>query len=228
MKSLAKWLVLLVVLSGCASKEYAQEYVDQQLKPINARVDAQDRHSRSTDAAVRTGAAGLDAANKRIDDTTITLQVHADRLTRNEADIAQISRTAREALERAAAAGKLAEGRMGYEVVLSDDKVKFGSDQAKLGKDAMRALDEFVAKVKNEGKAVYVEVQGHTDSTGGAAHNLKVGQRRADTVLRYLHEKGLPLFRLSAISYGESMPVVSNHTREGRARNRRVVLVVLY
>jgi len=229
MNNIAKLLVMALMLSGCATKEYVHEYVQSQLKPVNTRVEALESRANTTDAAIKSGAVGLEATSKRLDDAVITLRVHGDRLTKNEADIAQVSRTAQEALERAAAAGKLAAGKMAYEVVLSEDKVKFGASKTLLSTEAMRALAEFAAKIKAENRSVFIEVQGHTDSIGSAAVNQKIGQQRADAVLRYLHTKGgLPLHRLSAISYGESMAVASNMNRDGRAQNRRVVLVVLY
>jgi outer membrane protein OmpA-like peptidoglycan-associated protein len=228
MKNLAKLLVLALLLSGCASKEYVQEYVQGQLKPVNARLDALGSRADSTDAALKSSTTGLEATGKRLDDAFVTLQVHTDRLSKNEADIAQVSKTAQEAMVRAAAAGKLAEGKMAYEVVLSEDKVKFARGKAMLNKDGMAALDEFVTKVKGENRGVFIEVQGHTDSIGTAEYNRKLGQQRADAVLRYLHDKGLPLHRLSSVSYGETQPVASNMNKAGRAKNRRVVLVVLY
>ena len=226
MKNLAKLLVLTLLLSGCATKEYVHEYVQGQLKPVNTRVDALEGRANSTDAALNSGSSGLEATSKRLDDAIVTLN---NRLAKNEADIAQVSRTAQDALERATAAGKLAAGKMAYEVVLSEDKVKFGTNKTALSKQAMQALDEFAARVKAENRGVYIEVQGHTDSIGSAAHNHKVGQQRAEAVRSYLHSKGgIPLHRLSAMSYGESMSVASNMNRAGRAQNRRVVLVVLY
>ena len=229
MKNLAKLLVLTLLLSGCATKEYVHEYVQGQLKPVNTRVDALEGRAKGTEAALASSSTGLEATSKRLDDAIVTLKVHSDRLAKNEADIAQVSKTAQDALERAAAAGKLAAGKMAYEVVLSEDKVKFGTNKAVLSKQAMEALDEFAAKVKAENRGVYIEVQGHTDSIGSAAVNLKMGQKRADAVRHYLHVKGgIPLHRLSAMSYGESMSVASNMNRAGRIQNRRVVLVVLY
>lgn len=229
MNNLAKLLVFAFMLSGCATKEYVHEYVQSQLKPVNNRTVVLENRSNAADAAIKSGAAGLDTTSKRLDDAVITLRVHADRLSRNEADIAQLSRTAQEALERAIAAGKLAAGKMAFEVALSEDKVKFDLNKAQLSKEAMAALDEVFTKIKAENRIVHVEIQGHTDSIGSEAVNLRVGQQRADAVRRYLYSKGgLPLHRLSAMSYGESVPIATNMNRAGRAQNRRVVLVVLY
>lgn len=229
MKTFAKLLVVAVLLSGCATKEYVQEQLQEQLKPLVKRADSLDNRITTTDAAITSSNTGLAATSKRVDDSVITLKVHADRLGKNEADIAAVSKTAQEALERAAAAGRLAAGKLAYEVVLSEDKVKFGSSKTVLSKEAMAALDAFAATIKKDNRIVFIEVQGHTDSIGSEAVNLKVGQQRAEAVRLYLYSKaGFPLHRLSAISYGESMPVASNMYNPGRAQNRRVVLVVLY
>ena len=83
--------------------------------------------------------------------------------------------------------------------------------------------------MKDENKNVYIEIQGNTDSIGSDRANLALGQARAETVLRYLNmQHGFPLNRMSAVSYGKFKPIADNKTAEGRARNRRVTLVVLY
>lgn len=236
MKTLVKWLVPALLLSGCVSREYVHDYVQEQLKPLNTRigsvegrVNRLDERASAAEIAQRSSTSGLEAVNRRLDETRLTLQRHGERLDKNEADIAQVSRAAREALERAIQAGKLAEGKMAYEVVFSEDKVKFDLGRAQLNPQAKEALAEFIARLKLKDKQVYVEVQGHTDNSGNAEHNLKVGQQRAEAVRRYLNQQGgLPLHRVSAVSYGETLPAHSNASREGRMQNRRVVLVVLY
>jgi outer membrane protein OmpA-like peptidoglycan-associated protein len=82
--------------------------------------------------------------------------------------------------------------------------------------------------VKNYDRTVYVEVQGHTDSTGSPEYNMMLGQKRADVVRRYLNEMaGIPLHLIQVVSYGEDSPVADNKTREGREANRRVVVRIL-
>jgi outer membrane protein OmpA-like peptidoglycan-associated protein len=145
----------------------------------------------------------------------------------HDAEIARLDKTTREALERATAAGKLAEGKFLYSMVLSDDSIKFAASRAELTPEARVRLDELVAKLKAENHNVYLEVQGHTDATGSAAGNLKLGEERAEAVRRYLNLHGVALNRIAAISYGADVPVADNRTRAGRAQNRRVVVVVL-
>ncbi len=191
-----------LVSTGCATKKY----VKGEVSTVNERVDG---------------------VQTQVEEAQTTLRDHDGRITRNEAATAEASRTAQEALDRAVAAGRLAEGKLLYETVLSDDKVKFGFDQATLSADAKAALDAFATQLKTENKNVYIEIQGHTDNVGGEAYNEKLGLQRADAVKDYLSKQGIPIFRIATISYGESAPVADNGSREGRAQNRRVVLVVL-
>ena len=135
--------------------------------------------------------------------------------------------TAKDALARAEAAGKLAEGKFLYQMVLQDDAVKFPLNKFQLSPEAESRLTTFAEKLKSENKNVYVEIQGHTDASGPEAYNEQLGQERAEAVRRYLNQQGVPLNRMSTISYGEDSPAAPNDSRDGRAANRRVVLIVM-
>ena len=141
--------------------------------------------------------------------------------------IAELDRTSREALERATAAGKLAEGKFLYSMVLSDDSVKFPLDSAKLSPEAETRLQALADKLKAENRNVYLEIQGHTDATGPEPVNMSLGENRAEAVRLFMNRSGVALNRMNAISYGEEVPVADNKSRTGRAQNRRVVVVVL-
>ena len=141
--------------------------------------------------------------------------------------VTQVEGTAGDALQRANAAHKLAEGKFLYEVVLSDDSVKFPTNRHALSPEAEQRLSELAQKLKGENRNVYLEIQGYTDSRGSPDFNEKLGQDRAEAVRRYLSKQGIALNRMSTISYGEDSPVASNDTREGRAQNRRVAIIVL-
>lgn len=168
------------------------------------------------------------AVNTRVDEVQGQVEQAQTRLNQHDQQIGEASKTAQEALRRAQEAGKLAEGKFLYETVLSDDKVKFGFDTADLSPEGQAALDEFAARIKQENKNVYVEIQGHTDNVGSEKYNEELGLLRAESVRRYLNQKqNFPLHRINVISYGETAPVADNKTREGRSQNRRVVLVVL-
>jgi len=180
--------ILALTATGCATKKY----VNGEVAGVNQRVD---------------GVQG------QVEDNQTTLRDHEGRIVHNAEAAAAASKTAQEALERAVAAGKLAEGKLLYETVLSDE--------------AKAALDAFANDLKSANKNVYVEIQGHTDNVGGENYNEQLGKKRAQAVMEYLAKAGIPIFRMATISYGESAPVADNSSREGRAANRRVVLVVL-
>jgi outer membrane protein OmpA-like peptidoglycan-associated protein len=149
------------------------------------------------------------------------------RVTAHDANIAGLDATTKEALNRATAAGKLAEGKFVYSEVLSDDSMKFPTAKATLSPEGQARLDAFVEKLKTDNRNVYVEVQGHTDATGPKDFNYRLGEQRAETVRRYLNEHGVALNRIGTISYGADVPVAPNTNRAGRQANRRVVLIVL-
>ena len=102
--------------------------------------------------------------------------------------------------------------------------VNFDFDKAVIRPQDYAKLDQDVDALKAWGD-VDVEVAGHTCSIGTEEYNLGLSQRRAEAVRNYLVSKGVSADRLIARGYGESRPVASNATREGRAQNRRVELV---
>jgi outer membrane protein OmpA-like peptidoglycan-associated protein len=101
----------------------------------------------------------------------------------------------------------------------------FAFNSAKLTPAGEAILDDAVA-VMNKHQSVNVRIEGHTDSVGSDAYNMKLGQRRADSVESYLVGKGISASRLSTVSFGKTKPIARNHPAEGRAQNRRVDLVV--
>jgi len=101
--------------------------------------------------------------------------------------------------------------------------VEFEFDSATLTPVSSVVLDAAVESLQ-ECPDVAVGIEGHTDSVGPEAYNQSLGQRRADSVRGYLVSQGVPAARLTTRSYGETRPVASNDTDEGRALNRRVEL----
>ena len=189
-----------LVLAGCASKGYVREEVEASEARTAEQVE------------------------------TVASQVEANqtRLAEQQAELDSLSQTSREAMERALAAGKLAEGKFLYETVLSDDRVRFGFDSSELTDEARAMLDDLAADLRQRNENVYIEIQGHTDSTGSDDYNLDLGRQRAEAVERYLNLRhAVALHRMSVVSYGEAAPVADNDSRDGRSQNRRVVLVVL-
>ncbi|HEX9688979.1 MAG TPA: OmpA family protein [Thermoanaerobaculia bacterium] len=192
-------LVGIVGLGGCATKRFVGEEVSKSSA----------------------------AAEQRISEVQSQVEMAQSRVREHDTKLAELDKTTRDALERAEAAGKLAEGKFVYSLVLSDDAVKFPINRHELSKDAQAKLTEFAERLKSENKNVYLEIQGHTDSTGPDMYNLELGEARAEAVRRFLSKQGIALNRMSTISYGEEEPVTKNTSRKGRAQNRRVAVVVL-
>jgi len=169
--------------------------------------------------------------NQKIESVASQVETVQQHQKEQDAQIATLSQEAKDALKRAEDAGIIAKGagKVVFEQTFSDDKVKFKSGKYDLSKDAKTALDELGNRLKGlTEKQYFVEIQGHTDDTGGTRYNDELGQRRADEVRRYLSRQyGVPLNRMSTISYGDTLPVAPNKTRAGRKENRRVVVVVL-
>ena len=105
------------------------------------------------------------------------------------------------------------------------DGVNFAFDSFNLTLKARAILDEQVAILK-ERSEIELEVAGHTDSIGTISYNQALSERRAKAAKMCLVSRGSPPDRLKAVGYGESCPIAPNDTKEGRAKNRRVELMV--
>lgn len=104
--------------------------------------------------------------------------------------------------------------------------VNFDFDKSDIRPDSRPVLDEAIATLK-ENPDIRVSIQGHTDSQGTEEYNMKLSERRANAVYRYLVAGGIAPDRMEVVGMGESQPVADNSTESGRAQNRRVELVIL-
>jgi len=112
-----------------------------------------------------------------------------------------------------------------YDVIRLDD-VLFEFDKYNLTDSAKKNLDEVYVLLKKN-KAMYLEVQGHTDSRGKDDYNVNLSKSRAEAVVGYLVKKGIDKSRLEIKYFGATKPITSNDSDEGRAKNRRVEFRVL-
>jgi outer membrane protein OmpA-like peptidoglycan-associated protein len=116
--------------------------------------------------------------------------------------------------------------RMGDNITLNmPGNITFASDSAELNPNFYRVLNSVNIVLKEYEKTV-VEVAGHTDSTGAADYNQKLSERRANSVAQYLEGQGLRSDRVITVGAGETHPVATNDTAEGRQSNRRVELTL--
>jgi peptidoglycan-associated lipoprotein len=118
------------------------------------------------------------------------------------------------------------QGYAGYQV-MGEREVNFDFDRYDLTKIATDILDEVGAMMQQKPELI-LEIAGYTDNVGPDAYNLILGEKRAETVKRYLAEKfDVAIFRMFHISFGESQPKALNDSRSGRATNRRATLIIL-
>jgi outer membrane protein OmpA-like peptidoglycan-associated protein/uncharacterized protein YidB (DUF937 family) len=110
---------------------------------------------------------------------------------------------------------------------LNLDILNFASGSAQIPADGGDFLNKAAVAIKSLPAGAVLEVGGHTDNTGDAASNLQLSQQRADAVRNYLIQQGVNPDALVAKGYGDSKPVASNDTEEGKFRNRRIEFSVL-
>lgn len=102
----------------------------------------------------------------------------------------------------------------------------FDVDSATIRPEFRRTLDE-VAQTLASYDETYVDVYGHTDSDGADAYNLGLSDRRASSVAGYLSQRGVNSARIATQGYGESQPIASNVSPEGKQQNRRVEIRIV-
>jgi outer membrane protein OmpA-like peptidoglycan-associated protein len=222
-------IVSVITLSGCATKKYVRNQVgtlEPKITEVNnkvtetgERVDAVDRRAQqgiTAAAAADTKATAAQAAATTADGKAVAAQTAAN--------------TANQGVQAAGTRITTIETRIaGLDNYTAGppQSVTFKIGSAVLSDEAKATLDMVASGVTGQQNGYMVEVQGFTDSTGSESTNANLSQRRAETVLRYLVAKGIPLFRTSIVGLGEEKPVADNKTRQGREQNRRVEIRVL-
>jgi len=213
-------ITILGVAPACATKGFVRTSVGE----VNDKVGTMGKSLEETQERVRT-------AEGRIGEVDSKAAAAADSASKANAAAADAASKATEVgttAERRAAGIEAETRKLIFETVLSEDQGKFKLGKADLPEDAAAALDAMVNNLKADKKAVWVEIEGHTDNVGDAKYNEQLGLMRAEAVKRYLYEKHqVPLHKINVISYGEAKPAAPNNTRDGRAQNRRVVIKVL-
>jgi outer membrane protein OmpA-like peptidoglycan-associated protein len=198
--------VALISGVGCASKGFVREEVaalDQKVEGVETSVEENQKRIKEHDERLAT----LGSLVKE-QETELSNQ-------RSEFD------------SRISEVKKAAQGKLIFQETLRNDQAKFKFDSYELNDEAKIVLDAFVQKLVEENRGVYLEIQGHTDSSGPEDWNLILGKKRAEAVSEYLHKKySIPLHRMEVISYGSEQPAADNSAREGREQNRRVVILV--
>ena len=208
---LALVTMALLLSTGCVSKKLFRKNVedtDNRVGGVESAVEQNERRIADLSDETDSRLASMDGQIEKAQEASNSALSRAD--------------------QAAADANRAMKGKLLWAVTLSDDRVRFGFDKAELSPEAKADLDGLAEMVKALDKAVYLEVEGHTDNIGSEDYNVELGEKRALVVMRYLNaEGGIPLHAMNSISYGSSQPVSDNDSPDGRAQNRRVVIRVL-
>jgi outer membrane protein OmpA-like peptidoglycan-associated protein len=117
--------------------------------------------------------------------------------------------------------------RQGDDLILNiPSGINFAYNSAAVEAQFRRTLDQ-VGQVLGQYDRTYVDIYGHTDSTGSDAYNQDLSERRAGSVADYLESRGVRSARIGIRGFGEMQPIASNDTEEGRAANRRVEIKIV-
>jgi outer membrane protein OmpA-like peptidoglycan-associated protein len=208
--------VTILGASGCATKKYARNRINERVVPLEARTGELEETSRRNSQEIARLSEGVTEVRGRIDRT----QTQADAaLTR-----AQQAGNRASVVEQSI--GDLRANLDQYHLQ-NTATVNFAFDRYDLLPEAMMALDQLAAQIKDRENFV-LEIEGFADAIGSDRYNNDLTQKRADSVRRYLGERhGIALFRMHILGFGEVRPVADNATREGRAQNRRVEVRLL-
>lgn len=117
--------------------------------------------------------------------------------------------------------------RQGDDLLLNlPSGITFAYNSAQVQPQFRQTLDQ-VADILSQYKQTYIDVYGHTDSTGSDAYNQRLSEQRAVSVADYLASRGVQPARIGTRGFGKSQPIASNDTEEGRAANRRVEIKIV-
>lgn len=210
---------LLALLAGCAGPEPRPSAA--------AATPAQAASAMATPAsttATARGAAWVSGSQAKDDQRRAALAAGSLLLTADSVGYYMDVQEARLQEQLAGSGAQIA--RVGDDLKISlPGTAMFAADRADLEPRVHATLDSIGAVLQKFDKTI-VEIAGHTDADGTPEHNQSLSERRAAAVAGYLQGRGVARARIMAVGVGEAHPVASNASADGRARNRRVELIL--
>jgi outer membrane protein OmpA-like peptidoglycan-associated protein len=232
--------VALLLAAGCATRAHVRTEVggmhERLAADVGRLVDAHGQMQREVDAlaadvaALRAGAEAARERTRRAADTARAAHERVSEAAPRAGDATRradrATAVARDALARAAEVERRLDtlrARYGRRALQDTLLVHFGFDRWTLDDRAQTILLGVAERLLGE-PALTVELEGYTDDLGAPAYNVRLGERRAESVRRFLVGRGVELRRIQSIGFGAIHPVADNKTRLGREQNRRVVV----
>jgi len=226
--------VVAGVGDGCvATRKFTRNEVKTSSDTLNARVDKTDGEVgevRDSVDRVNTRVTGVDGRLTQVDSKVEGVKGDVSAVRGQVSAVDQKAGQAMSAADRAAngvvTLDEKFQNRNRFSVA-AEKMVLFKFDSAKLDSHFEAELEE-VANILRQNPDALVVLEGRTDSRGASDYNVKLGERRVEAVKRYLAvEKSIPVFKVHDISFGSAKPIADNTSREGREKNRTVVVTVL-
>ena len=216
--SLVSVCVMLFASSCVATRDWVQTWTNEQLFPINKRVADTEAGLTKTDGRVTNVEGRVAKVDGRVDTMAKQIADLEARLGQTDAK----ANLALESLQRLNPERKM--------VLNFTAGPHFATNSIQFSGQAKKDIDSFLSDVKGQsddgGNLVFV-VAGHTDTEGSASYNYELSKRRAENIAAYLvAERNIEPTRVMAVGYGERVPVGDNNTDAGRAKNRRVEIMV--
>jgi OOP family OmpA-OmpF porin len=212
-------LLSLVVITGCSTKNYVRSQTTPIIQQTNELDDATRANNRNIHDVDQRAQAGIQQAQNSAN--------NANQQAQNANQAAnQAQASAQDAVHQADSLASVVSNLDSYKQV-AEVSVNFAFDKADLSKKDRAALDDFANQVTGT-KSYILQVTGGTDSTGSAAYNYDLSQRRARSVVQYLAaQHNIPAHKFYLIGIGKDQEVAPNSTAAGRAKNRRVEIQLL-
>jgi outer membrane protein OmpA-like peptidoglycan-associated protein len=198
------------------------DYQAQQVVIAQGQQDLKESETRAAEAQAEFVRQAEAKAAKDLADANSQRQQAA--IAQGQKDLKESKLATAAALAELATIASLKEEERGLVLTLSGS-ILFRSNETSLLAPARLKLEQ-VAKALETIRTRNLIVEGHTDSTGTAAYNQDLSQRRADAVSAYLVQKGYPADHIQSLGQGEGSPIGDNASAEGRANNRRVEIVI--
>ena len=231
-------VVAASLATGCLStRKFTRNEVKTASDTLNARID-------TTDSAVKEANDGVKRVDERVTQvdgkvtavdgkvTTVDGKVTAldtkttQGLATVNGAVQSVDQKATRATSQIASLDQQFQKRNQY-TVASEKAILFKFDSAVVDAQYTQVLEEIAAMLQQDPDAVLV-LEGRTDSSGNDEYNIRLGERRVEAVKRMLTvDMGIPIYRLHNISFGAARPIADNTSRDGREKNRAVVLTVL-
>ena len=217
----------ILVVSGCATKNYVRNQVKTSSDTLTARIETNEGQIKENKDDADKKVSGVETKVADLDSKT-SGQFNSVRTDLQTTD--QKAAQANTAAERAASDVSTLDQKFQNrnQFNSTDEKsVLFKFNSATLDPMYTDVLDEIANTLMQNPNAIVV-LEGRTDSVGDKNYNVKLGERRIEAVRRYLAvEKGVPVYRIHDISFGAEKPIAENNTRDGREKNRAVTMTIL-